>query len=259
MTVIILTYIYLFTFGAVIGSFLNVCIYRIPRGLSIVLPPSYCPNCQQRIKPYDMVPIISYIILGGRCRYCKERISMRYPLVEALTGTAFVISFAIYGFSLQFLYSIILVALLIAISFIDIDEGIIPDALIGIGFIAGIAAIVFDRSISWQYGLYGALIGAGIIGAVYVLSWFIFKKEGIGVGDIKLMAMAGLFLGWQRTALAFLIGVYCGAIIGIALVLLKKKTMAGSIPFGPFLSIGIIISQWYGYEVIDRYLSLYLH
>ncbi|AEE96331.1 prepilin peptidase [Mahella australiensis] len=248
--------IFIFLFGTVIGSFLNVCIHRIPKGLSIAYPPSYCPKCGQRIKPYDLIPVVSYAILGGKCRHCKEPISIRYPIVEALTGIAFVVSALTYGYSIELLYSLALVSSLMIISFVDIDEGIILDAALIPIVAVGIIAVAVDPSGTWQYAALGALVGACIIGTIYILSLIILKKEGMGIGDIKLMAAVGTLLGWQRTLLAFFIGVYIGAIAGIIMIALKKKDMASEIPFGPFLSIGTAISWWFGYEFINWYLFL---
>lgn len=248
--------IFIFAFGAVIGSFLNVCIYRIPKGLSIAYPPSYCPKCGQRIKPYDLIPVVSYVILGGKCRRCKEPISIRYPIVEALTGIAFVISALAFGYGIELLYSLVLISSLVIISFVDIDEGIILDAALIPIVAVGVIAAAADPSVTWRYVVLGGLAGAGIIGTIYILSLIILKKEGMGIGDIKLMAAVGVLLGWQRTLLAFFIAVYIGAIAGIIMIALKKKDMASEIPFGPFLSIGTAISWWFGYEFINWYLFL---
>ncbi|MBZ4665941.1 A24 family peptidase [Mahella sp.] len=248
--------IFIFLLGVVIGSFLNVCIYRVPKGLSIAYPPSYCPKCGQRIKPYDLIPIASYIILGGKCRHCKEPISIRYPIVEMLTGAAFVISALVYGYSMQLVYSLVLISSLLVISFVDIDEGIILDAALIPIMAVGVIAVAIDPSVAWQFAALGALAGAGTIGAIYILSLIILKKEGMGIGDIKLMAVVGLLLGWQRTLLAFFIAIYIGAIAGIIMIALKKKDMASEIPFGPFLSIGTAISWWFGCQFINWYLFL---
>jgi len=246
----------LFIFGTIMGSFLNVCIYRIPNGLSIVYPPSYCPKCDKRIKPYDLLPIVSYLLLGGKCRNCKEPISWRYPFVEALTGITFVISALVYGLGLNFICSLILELALIVISFVDIDEGIILDIMLLPIIIAGVIIAVFDSSITWKYAFYGALAGGGVIGLIYASSLLLLKREGMGLGDLKLMMAAGLMLGWQRVILAFFIAVCIGALSGIIAIIYKKKEMSSEMPFGPYLAVGISVAWWFGDSIIQWYLSL---
>ncbi|QSZ28381.1 prepilin peptidase [Aceticella autotrophica] len=246
-----LLYIFLFVFGTIIGSFLNVLIYRIPRKESIVFPSSHCTKCGHELKPFDLIPIISFITLKGRCRYCGAKISLKYPLVELLTGLVFITIFYYFGLTAKTISYIFLSAILITISFIDIEYKIIPNELILTGILGG---IVF-RLVMYRDGLtdyiIGFLLGAGILFLISVIS-----GGGMGGGDIKLMALIGLFVGWKLTLTTMFIAVILGAICGIILILLKIKTRKDYIPFGPYIAVAWLISILYGCNIINFYIKL---
>lgn len=255
--------IFFFLIGSVIGSFLNVCIYRIPREKSIVSPPSACPGCNKPIRPYDNIPIISYIMLRGKCRDCGTKISMRYPLVELLTSVLFVFMYRNFGksvfpfFTFELISLLVFVSLLIAISFIDLDFQIIPDILSIGGLVLGFILSIFRpffRNIDPKFGiidsLLGILIGGGLLFAIAWLYQFFTKREGMGGGDIKLLGMIGAFCGWKGVLFSLVSGSVLGTLIGIPLMLAKGAGTKYAIPFGPFLSLGALFYVLMGNTII---------
>lgn len=243
----------IFIFGACIGSFLNVCICRLPESRSIVTPPSACPRCQSSIKFYDNIPILSYLVLLGKCRGCGTRISIRYPLVELLTGLLSVAAAIRYGLSVDFIIYFVFICALVTITFIDIDHQIIPDVISLPGIPIGLACSLMLSSISFRDSLIGALIGGG---SLFLVAWGYYHftgKEGMGGGDIKLLAMIGAFIGWQGVFFTIFISSAVGSIIGIFLMLVARKNMKFAVPFGPFLSLGAIAYLFFGTEVIFWY------
>jgi leader peptidase (prepilin peptidase)/N-methyltransferase len=244
--------------GLVLGSFLNVCIWRIPRGESIVNPPSHCGSCGTRLKPLDLVPVLSYVFLGGRCRYCKTKISLRYPAVEILTATLLTGLYIHTGFSVLFGFYGALFLLLIAIGFIDFDHQIIPDSLVIAGALVGLGMNIAGAGIGIVNGLLGALAGGGILLLIALAALYIFKKEGMGGGDIKLMAMAGLFLGWKMTLVSLFLSVCAAAAVGVLLMAIGKKKHEDAIPLGPFLSLGIVLAVFWGERLLTWYLAQFL-
>lgn len=242
-------------FGLILGSFYNVCIYRISKKESIVFPPSHCPKCNHPLSPRDLIPVLSYILLKGRCRYCKDKISIRYPLVEIITALTMVLFYFKYGFTGSLLAYSILGSILIIISFIDIDKQIIPDVLVVIGIVVGLFASMLGFTVRLMDALLGLLLGGGILLIIGLASLLILKKEGMGGGDIKLMGMIGLFLGWKKTLLALVISIYLGGIISLFLILSKKKQLGQAIPFGPFISLGSLISLVWDVPILSWYLA----
>jgi leader peptidase (prepilin peptidase)/N-methyltransferase len=244
--------IYLVTLilGLLFGSFFNVCIYRIPRNESIVFPGSHCPHCDRDIKPWDNIPVLSYLILRGKCRFCKAGISWRYPLVESLTAALFLYTVHRFSISWDTLVYSIFVSALIVISFIDIDYRIIPDVISLPGIILGFLAAVFLLPLQWHDSLLGILIGGGVILAVGYLGELVFKKEAMGGGDVKLLAMIGAFVGWKLALLTIFFGSLAGAVIGLVM---KLFTGDEYIPFGPFLALGALAALCFG----ERFLHWY--
>jgi leader peptidase (prepilin peptidase)/N-methyltransferase len=243
-------------FGALVGSFLNVCIFRLPKKESIIWPGSHCPHCKKPIKFYDNIPLISYILLMGKCRYCKNPISFQYPLVEGTTALCSLFLIMEFGPSLGYLFYFALVAALIVITVIDLYHQIIPDVIslpgIGVGLIA---SLILPQN-TFLNSLIGVLLGGGsrvIVGTLY--QW-LFKREGMGGGDVKLLAMIGAFLGWKAVILTILLSSLIGSITGIIIMVLKGKDFKYAIPFGPFLSLGAVISLFYGESLINWYLYL---
>ncbi len=243
-------------FGALIGSFLNVCILRLPQEESIITPGSRCPYCKNPIKFYDNIPLVSYLLLRGRCRYCKKSISIQYPLIEGITALGSLALFMKFGPSLSYLFYFSFVAALIVISVIDLYHQIIPDVISLPGIGVGLLAFLVTPEIDFLDSLIGVLLGGGSLFAVATVYQWLFKREGMGGGDVKLLAMIGAFLGWKAVILTILLGSLIGSIIGISIMVLKGKDFKYAIPFGPFLSLGAVISLFYGESLIRWYLCL---
>ncbi len=225
-----------FVFGAVVGSFLNVCIWRIPEGMSIVTPASHCPGCRHPIRFYDNIPLISYLILRGRCRACGARISLRYPFVEVLTAVMALLVYWKFGLTLKFLAAFIFVSALILITFIDIDHQIIPDIITLPGIPICFCMAIFIMKLSFMDALLGVLIGGGSLYLIAVVYELLTKREGMGGGDIKLLALLGAFLGWKSLLFILLVSSLVGAVVGISVMIVKGSDMKYAVPFGPFLS-----------------------
>lgn len=268
----IFTYVIIFIFGSIIGSFLNVCIFRLPEDESIIKPPSHCPGCHKPIKYYDNIPLISYIILKGHCRYCKKFISFQYFIVELLTALLFTYLFQRFGLSLNFVVSAVFFSSLIVISFIDMKYQIIPD-IVSVGALIFVLLANLFMSVKGPYdlmqlplviSLQGAIFGAGliyltaiifnflifdVIGGIYKKlnkEFYLFKKfeseekaTCIGLGDVTLMALIGSFLGWQAVLITFILAPLIGSIIGIFILFFKKDHL---IAYGPFLSLACLIA-----------------
>jgi leader peptidase (prepilin peptidase)/N-methyltransferase len=247
-----------FLFGISFGSFINVLVYRLPLGESLIKPPSKCPHCGTAIKFYDNIPLISYAVLRGRCRSCEARISLRYPLVEILAGLS--VTFAIYSFGFTFrgVEAAVLSLALLAIFFIDLDCTIIPNAITYPGIVLGLLlSLVPGTMIGWKQSLIGMAVGGAAFLLVGFLGEIIFKKEALGFGDVKYAAMVGAFLGWKNLLLMLVIASFLGSVVGIALILAGgKKKKSTYIPFGPFLTVGAWISIYFGETIIRAYLNL---
>jgi len=241
-------------FGAMVGSFLNVCIYRLPKEESIIWPRSHCPTCKKMIRFYDNIPLISYLLLRGRCRYCKGPISLQYPLVEGITALSSLFLIIKFGPSLSYLFYFAFVAALIAITVIDLYHQIIPDGISLPGIGVGLLASLVIPQITFFNSLMGILLGGGSLFLVATLYEWIFKREGMGGGDVKLLAMIGAFLGWKAVILTILLSSLIGSITGILIMILKGKDFKYAIPFGPFLSMGAVIALFYGENLIRWYL-----
>jgi leader peptidase (prepilin peptidase)/N-methyltransferase len=240
-------------FGAIIGSFLNVCIARLPAGRSIVRPPSHCPRCQNLIAWYDNVPILSYLVLAGHCRTCRVRISARYPAVEVLTGALAVAVFLRLGPTLAFAGYFALAAALVVITFIDLDHQLIPDVISLPGIVVGLAFSLVSPLVTPLDAALGVLAGGGTLLAVAWLYKTFRGQEGMGGGDVKLLAMIGAFLGWQSIFVTLFVGSVIGSIIGVALMLYQRADTKLAIPFGPFLAGGALVYLFWG----DRILAFY--
>ncbi len=254
-----LIHIFVFAIGLCIGSFLNVCIYRLPRNQSILHPPSHCPNCQNSLKWYDNIPLLSYSLLKGRCRNCQIPISARYPLVEILTGILFLLSFLHHPIGLSFLSFLLLlknlvfISLLLPIFFIDLDKQIIPNSLSYMIIVTGL--IFGGLTGSLLPNLVGAMIGGALFMTIRLLGSFFLKEEAMGMGDIKLATGIGAFLAWKVGLISFFISFLLGAVIVIILLLTHLKKKKDKIPFAPFLIGATLISLFLG----DKLLYLYLN
>lgn len=245
-----------FILGLLIGSFLNVCIYRIPREESIVFPASHCPACQKPVRPYDNVPLFSFLFLRGRCRFCRAPISWRYPLIELLHGLGYLFILHQFGYSVQALVYAVLFSSLVVVTFIDLSHQIVPDVITLPGMVLGLIAASTVLPPGPINSLIGLFLGGGLFYLVAILSIALLKKEGMGGGDIKLIAMIGAFLGWKGMLLTIFLAALAGSIIGLFLVFIRGRDRAEPIPFGPFLALGAMISLFWGPQILNWYLLL---
>lgn len=229
----------LFVIGLIFGSFLNVVIYRLPRGESIIFPPSHCPECRRRLGFFDLFPVLSFLWLRGRCRYCLTKINLRYPFVEFITGLVTVIWWFRYGISPQGIAFLIATYVFIAIAYIDLEHKIIPN-LLTLPLMVG---IIFFRlwQGEWLDALIGLLVGGGTLGLIAIV-----YPQGMGWGDVKLLAAVGVLLGWEKTCYVLILGCLLGLLIVAPLVFLKKMDRKQQFPFGPFLALAaLIVIYWH--------------
>ncbi len=271
--------LFVFVFGLIIGSFLNVCISRLPQGKSVVSPGSRCPKCAKPIKPYDNIPVLSYLILGGKCRACKTRISPIYPAVELLTGLLFLACYLIFGNSVLTLKWAIFSAILIVLIFTDWRERVLPDAVNFAGLAIGLLISFFVRPddgtalwiarrffefpppapvISFADALIGAAVGGGLLWLVGEGYFRVRGREGMGLGDVKMMLMGGAFLGLRRTLLTILVGSLLGAILGGIFILASRKGSEYELPFGTFLGMAALLVVFFGTPVVTWYQSMFI-
>jgi len=250
-------YLMLVLFGLAVGSFLNVVVWRLPREKSIVSPSSRCPSCDTPIRPWDNVPVISYLLLRGKCRYCGARISPRYPLVEVLNAGLWALMYWRFGMGWHLPVYLVFVSALVAITFIDLDFQIIPDSItlpgIPLGLLAGIFLLPDPMArmmaLGWKSSLGGAALGFGLFYIVAVLS-----RGGMGGGDIKFMAMVGALMGWRAVLLTTFLGSLAGSVLGIFLMVVRGKGRKTKIPFGPYLALGALLTLVLGQEIFWWYL-----
>lgn len=263
--------------GLLVGSFLNVCIYRIPKDMSIHSPSrSFCPSCGNAIRAYDNIPILSYVILRGKCRCCQSKISIQYPLVELCTTLFFVFFLYRFQLSFEFVIACIFISLLIAISVIDIQYFIIPNILVFVGLITGLLGAILTAIMKREPtflipGIAGTIIGGGIIAVIAWLGRLVFRREAMGMGDVKLMAMIGMYISWwpyreitllehlsRSVQLLFIVlfsSALIGAIIGTAAMQARKGESRNVIPYGPFLAAGALLAFLYGEQIWRWYLG----
>ena len=241
-------------FGLVIGSFLNVCICRIANEESIAFPPSHCTNCGYELKANDLIPVLSYIFLGGKCRSCKEKISIQYPIVEILNAILYIAIYLKFGFTLNLFKFCLFASLLIVIGFIDFKTKYVYNSTVVFGVVSGILFAVLEwmetKSIPWNY-IAGAFIGFGIIYLIVILT------RGMGEGDIDIALICGLFLGIKGILVTLFLAIILGGIVATIILIFKLKERKAEIAFGPYLAIGGIIACLYGSRLIDIYLGLF--
>src|SRR5829696_3247635 len=240
--------------GAIVGSFLNVVAYRLPRGESLSHPPSRCPNCGQAVKPYDNIPVLSWLLLRGRCRHCREPISVRYPIVEAGTALLCALVVVVKGADEDAIIGIVLVLLLVPVTLIDLDHHLIPNKITYPGFVLGVALV----AVLFTDDLVEHLIASAAAGGFLFLAWF-FYPRGMGMGDVKLAFVLGIYLG-RAVAPAMFVAFIAGALVGglvIARLGVAKGRKAG-IPFGPWLALGGVVGLLAGDEIVDWYVDSYL-
>jgi leader peptidase (prepilin peptidase)/N-methyltransferase len=269
--------IFIFLLGLIIGSFLNVCIVRIPERKSIVMPASACPKCGTAIRPYDNIPVVSYLLLGGKCRACKTKISPMYPLVELLTAALFFGCYYAFGPTSESLKWAVFSALMIVLVFTDLRERILPDVVNFTGFGLGLALSLFTKPsdgaalwvvnrlfdfpppapvVSLVDAVIGAAIGSSLLWLVSEAYFRLRKREGMGLGDVKMMLMAGAFLGARRTLLTILAGSLLGSVLGIAFILARREDSNYELPFGSFLGMAALLVVFFGTPIVNWYQSL---
>jgi leader peptidase (prepilin peptidase) / N-methyltransferase len=262
--------------GLVVGSFLNVCIHRMPRRESIVLPRSHCPKCGTNIRPYDNIPVFSYLLLGGKCRQCRTGISLQYPVVELLNGIAYFACAWSWGFEPATPVNSLFLSAIIVLIFIDYQHQILPNLITVPGTVLGICLSLFQAPVFYRDALsfgiaskivpdspelvlplagsiFGALVSGGLLLLVGLAYQVTRKKQGLGMGDVKMMAMVGAFLGWRLGLLTILFGSLTGSIVGIFLVLFRGKNLQTKLAFGTFLGPGAIAALFFGLAFLNWY------
>lgn len=239
----------IFLFGLIFGSFYNVLIYRLPKDQSIINPPSTCGHCQHQLKALDLIPVLSYVILKGRCRYCHEKVSVQYPLVELAIGFIFLILYNLYGLNIYFIKATVLTSIVFVMSMIDLKHYIIPDEISIFTIITGLMFFFIIGDLSFKSLGLAFLIGGGFLFIIAVIG-------PMGGGDIKIMAGFALYLGLERTILALMLSFILGGVIGLLLILLKIKGRKDYMPFGPFLGLGTLISFIYFNEIFTWYINI---
>ena len=247
-----------FVLGSVVGSFLNVCICRLPKSESVVSPPSHCTRCDYVIRWYDNIPMLSYAFLRGKCRRCGEPISLQYPLVEFINGSLTLALFLKFGPSLPFALFFVLCSALVVVTFIDLEHQIIPDCITLPGIVIGFALSFFFPGFGWLNSLIGIVAGGGSLLLIAYGYQLIAKKDGMGGGDIKLLAMLGAFpfFGWKAILFIVFAASLVGSVLGISIMLAQKKDSTLAIPFGPYLASAAVLYIFYGKHIILWYLNL---
>ncbi len=253
-----LQYLSVAIFGAIWGSFANVVIIRLPQGQSVVRPPSHCPNCKTPIKWYHNIPILSWAFLGGKCAFCKNKISWRYPFIELLMSLGFVGFYLHHGLNVYFFEHIILYFGLVTVSFIDFDHMIIPDSFSLGGIVVGLVGAFLNDGRTLADSLLGVLTGGGFLWAVAYLYYVWRKQEGMGGGDIKLLAWIGAVLGWKAIPFVILSSSLVGSFVGLSVSLKSKQGMSTTIPFGPYLALGAILYIFFGEQFTHWYFGFFL-
>ena len=242
--------------GLIVGSFLNVCIYRIPRRESLVWPASHCTSCQRRLAWFENVPIVSWLVLRGRCRTCGAPISPMYPLVELATATVFVGGALVYGWTPLLVVRLAFACALIVLFAIDLRHRILPNVITLPGIVAGFAASLFLPP-GWLSSMIGVLVGGGVLLAIAEIYYRTRGREGLGMGDVKMLAMIGAFLGWQLTLLTLVLASLFGSVVGVALLASRRGDMQAALPFGTFLALGALVAAVAGDAMVAWYLSFY--
>ncbi len=243
--------------GLAIGSFLNVVIYRLPLGQSLATPPSTCPSCRARLRWIDNIPVLSWMFLGGRCHHCRAPISIQYPLVELVTGALFVLVTWLTPLGPLLAARLVLVLILIVLFGIDLHHQILPNAItlpgIGIGFLFSLAGPP-----GWLDSLLGILLGGGVLYAIAWTYYAVRHEEGLGMGDVKMLAMIGAFLGWKAVLVTLILSSFAGAIVGLGIIAFTRGSMRLALPFGTFLSLGALAAMLVGEPLVTWYAGFFV-
>jgi leader peptidase (prepilin peptidase) / N-methyltransferase len=245
-------------FGAVVGSFLNVCIHRLPRRASVVVPASACPHCSHELSWFENIPIASWVALRGRCRVCRKPIGIRYPIIEAITAAMFAAAWWYYWHTPELLASRLLFGCALIVLFaIDLEHQLLPNAITLPGIVVGFLFSLITEP-GWMSSLIGILVGGGVLFAVERGYYWIRHEEGLGMGDVKMLAMVGAFLGWKLTLITLFMASFCGSIIGLLLIVTKRGGLKYALPFGTFLALGAAAAATVGNQVLEWYLGFLL-
>jgi len=242
--------------GLSIGSFLNVVIHRLPLGQSLVSPGSRCPKCGYALRPYDNVPVVSWVLLGGKCRQCRAPISAQYPIVEVVTAMLFILVAWLTPVGPLLFSRLILVAILVALFGIDLEHQILPNVITLPGIVVGLM-FSFVAPPGWPDALIGTLVGGGVLYAIAAAYYAVRREEGLGMGDVKMLAMIGAFLGWKAVLVTLVLSSFSGAAIGLALIAAQRGGMKLALPFGTFLAVGAVAAMLAGEPLIAWYAGFF--
>ncbi len=251
-----LTFVLVAALGLAVGSFLNVCIYRLPRRESLAFPASHCTSCGRALSWYENIPVLSYLWLRGRCRTCGARISEVYPVVEILAAAAAVVLYWRFGFSLLFLSRVVFAFALVVLFFVDLQQRILPNVITVPGIALGLAFSLFGPP-GWRASLIGIAVGGGGLFLLAEAYYRLRNEEGLGMGDVKMLAMVGAFLGWQSMLLTLVLSSLLGSLIGLAIIALRKGDLKYALPFGTFLAIAALAAAVVGDDIVRWYMSFY--
>jgi leader peptidase (prepilin peptidase) / N-methyltransferase len=242
-------------FGALVGSFLNVCIYRLPLSKSVVWPASACPQCGRLLAWYENIPVVSWMVLRGRCRTCAAPIRVRYPIIEAVTATMFALAWWQYGPSVLLASRLVFGCVLIVLFAIDLEHHLLPNAITLPGIVAGVVFSFFTEP-GWKASLLGVLLGGGVLYGIAEAYYRVRHEEGLGMGDVKMLAMVGAFLGWKLTLVTLMLASLSGSVIGLLLIVSGRGDMKYALPFGTFLALGAAAAATVGAPLLQWYLGL---
>ena len=242
--------------GLAVGSFLNVCIHRLPRHASIMRPRSRCPQCDYELRWYDNIPVVSYALLRGRCRQCGTGISVRYPIVEVLTLAVFLLHYVVFGWSALLAVRLIFACALIVLFAIDLEHHLLPDAITLPGIAAGlIFSLVVPPGIVDSF--IGTIVGGGVLWAIGEAYYRFAGQEGMGGGDVKMLAMVGAFLGWKLVIVTLFLSSILGSVIGLVVIASRRGGMKHALPYGTFIALGALVASLYGEQIVAWYVGLY--
>ena len=254
MTAVIV--VFMLAMGLAVGSFLNVCIYRLPRHESLLYPASHCPSCGRSLSWFENLPLVSWIALGGRCRTCRARIGVQYPLVEAITAAVFVSAYFIYGWTPLLAARLLFACAMIVLFVIDLHHRILPNVITLPGVVIGLVLSVFLPP-GWRSSLIGLIAGGGLLFAIGEGYYRTRGYEGLGMGDVKMLAMIGAFLGWPLMLVTLVLASFAGSVVGIGLLISRRGDMKAALPFGTFLAVGALVAAVAGNRFLDWYLTFY--
>jgi leader peptidase (prepilin peptidase) / N-methyltransferase len=242
--------------GLAVGSFLNVCIYRLPLGQSLASPPSRCPKCGRSLSWFDNIPVVSWIVLGGKCRSCRTPISPQYPIVELTTALAFAAIVWLTPLGPQLVARLIFVCLLIVLFGIDLEHQLLPNVITLPGIVIGLI-FSFIAPPGWRSALIGVVLGGGVLYGIAAAYYMVRREEGLGMGDVKMLAMIGAFLGWPAVLVTLVLSSFAGALVGIGLMVFQRGSMKLALPFGTFLALGAVAAMLVGEPLVAWYAGLY--